>query len=64
MKGNPRFIPKIFEHYHDEWVERGMPTDASYFDFQEEKCLSGYGQKLKSDFESEMGGSYGGQEIN
>lgn len=64
MKGNPRFIPKIFEHYHDEWVERGMPTGASYFDFQEEKCLSGYGQKLKSDFESEMGGIYGGQEIN
>lgn len=64
MKGNPRFIPKIFEHYHDEWVERGMPTGERYFDFQEEKCLSGYGQKLKSDFESEMGGSYGGQEIN
>ena len=64
MRSNPRFIPKIFEHYHDEWVERGMPTGASYFDFQEEKCLSGYGQKLKSDFESEMGGSYGGQEIN
>lgn len=64
MKGNPRFIPKIFEHYHDEWVKRGMPTGASYFDFQEEKCLSGYGQKLKSDFESEMGGIYGGQEIN
>lgn len=64
MKGNPRFIPKIFEHYHDEWVERGMPTGASYFDFQEEKCLSGYGQKLKADFESEMGGSHGGQEIN
>lgn len=64
MKDNPRFIPKIFEHYHDEWVERGMPTGASYFDFQEEKSLSGYGQKLKSDFESEMGGIYGGQEIN
>ncbi len=64
MKGNPRFIPKIFEHYHDEWLERGMPTGATYFDFQEEKCLSGYGQKLKSDFESEMGGIYGGQETN
>ena len=64
MKGNPRFIPKIFEHYHDEWVERGMPAGATYFDFQEEKCLSGYGQKLKSDFESEMGGIYDGQETN
>ena len=59
MKGNPRFIPKIFEHYHDEWVERGMPTGASYLNFQQEKCLSGYGQKLKSDYESETGGSYG-----
>lgn len=64
MSGSPRFIPKIFEHYHDEWIERGMPTGERYFDFQEEKCLSGYGQKLKSDFESEMGGIYGGQEIN
>ena len=59
MKDNPRFIPKIFEHYHDEWVERGMPTGASYLNFQQEKCLSGYGQKLKSDYESETGGSYG-----
>lgn len=64
MRSSPRFIPKIFEHYHDEWIERGMPTGASYFEFQEEKCLSGYGQKLKADFESETGGSYGGQEIN
>lgn len=64
MRSSPRFIPKIFEHYHDEWIERGMPTGASYFDFQEEKCLSGYGQKLKADFESEMGGSYGGQGSN
>ena len=59
MKDNPRFIPKIFEHYHDEWVERGMPTGESYLNFQQEKCLSGYGQKLKSDYESETGGSYG-----
>ncbi|WP_307771095.1 hypothetical protein [uncultured Treponema sp.] len=59
MKDDPRFIPKIFEHYHDEWVERGMPTGASYLNFQQEKCLSGYGQKLKSDYESETGGSYG-----
>ena len=64
MRSSPRFIPKIFEHYHDEWVERGMPTGASYFDFQEEKCLSGYGQKLKADFESETGGAYGEQDIN
>lgn len=64
MRSSPRFIPKIFEHYHDEWIERGMPTGASYFEFQEEKCLSGYGQKLKADFESETGGSYGGQETN
>ena len=61
MKGNPRFIPKIFEHYHDEWVERGMPAGERYFDFQDEKCLSGYGQKLKADFERETGGSHGGQ---
>ncbi|CAM4300796.1 DUF6291 domain-containing protein [Treponema peruense] len=64
MKDDPRFIPKIFEHYHNEWVERGMPTGASYFGFQYEKCLSGYGQKLKSDFENEMRGSYGGQKSN
>ena len=64
MQDDPRFIPKIFEHYHDEWVERGMPTGARYFDFQTEKCLSGYGQKLKLDFESEMGGSHGEQESN
>lgn len=64
MQDDPRFIPKIFEHYHDEWIERGMPTGARYFDFQAEKCLSGYGQKLKLDFESEMGGSYGEQESN
>lgn len=64
MQDDPRFIPKIFEHYHDEWIERGMPTGARYFDFQAEKCLSGYGQKLKLDFESEMGGSHGEQESN
>ena len=64
MQDNPRFIPKIFEHYHDEWIERGMPTGARYFDFQTEKCLSGYGQKLMLDFESEMGGSHGEQESN
>ncbi|WP_288958978.1 DUF6291 domain-containing protein [uncultured Treponema sp.] len=64
MQDDPRFIPKIFEHYHDEWIERGMPTGARYFDFQKEKCLSGYGQKLKLDFESEMGGSHGEQESN
>ena len=64
MQDDPRFIPKIFEHYHDEWIERGMPTGARYFDFQTEKCLSGYGQKLKFDFESEMGGSHGEQESN
>lgn len=62
MRGNPKFIPKIFEHYHDEWIERGSPTGERYFDFQDEKCLSGYGQKLKSDYESEHGGPYGGQE--
>lgn len=64
MQDEPRFIPKIFEHYHDEWLERGMPTGTRYFDFQIEKCLSGYGQKLKLDFESEMGGSHGEQESN
>ena len=64
MQDDPRFIPKIFEHYHDEWIERGMPTGARYFDFQTEKCLSGYGQKLKLDFESGMRGSHGEQKSN
>ena len=64
MQDDPRFIPKIFEHYHDEWIERGMPTGARYFDFQTEKCLSGYGQKLKLDFESGMRESHGEQKSN
>ena len=62
MRGNPRFIPKILEHYRDEWIERGSPTGERYLAFQDEKCLSGYGKKLKADFESGTGGAYGGQE--
>ena len=61
MRGNPRFIPKILEHYRDEWIERGAPAGERYLAFQDEKCLSGYGKKLKADFESGTGGAYGGQ---
>ena len=62
MRGNPRFIPGIFEHYRDEWIERGAPASERYLDFQDEKCLSGYGKKLKAEFEDGKGGAYGGQE--
>ena len=50
MQGEKHFIKPIFEHYKDEWVSRGCPLGKQYFVFQEEKALSGYGQKLKADF--------------
>lgn len=49
-KFNTDFIPEIFTHYHSEWVERGCPIGSKYKDFQDEKCLTGYGQHLKSVF--------------
>lgn len=61
MRGNPRFIPQILVHYRDEWIERGSPTGERYLDFQDEKCLSGYGKKLKADFLSGQGAIHGGQ---
>ncbi len=57
MNGNPEFIPDIFSYYKDDWKEDGCPLGSSYMEFQRDKELMPYGQKLKAMFDKNKRGA-------